>query len=210
MFVTLLTLLTATIQSIFSLDSLGVLNTVLSATSINMHSPATEVAPVSYPNPSPFRTDLAPVATPPERLIIPSAQIDIKLVPLGVDASGRLDVPSDPSQGGWYFRSAKVGEDGAVLIDAHYDDVHGRPAAFYNLKRVKVGDKLILVDSYGRQFPYRVTDVKRIDLDMVDRVQQLFSDASKASLILITCGGRWLPDESTYSARLVVHSVLEK
>ena len=159
---------------------------------------------------SPFNRDLKPISTPPERLIIPSARIDINLVPLGVDAEGRLDVPKNPSQGGWYFRSALAGEKGTVLIDAHYDDVHGRPAAFYNLKRVKVGDKLILVDSYGRQFPYRVTEVNRIGLNNADRIQQLSSDREGAFLTLITCGGRWLPGASTYSERLIVRSVLEK
>ncbi len=212
MFATLLTFLTSTLHSILAPVLAGLLNNAFAHDFFNEPSSSdVVVGQVSSASVhSPFEQDLTPISTPPERLIIPVARIDIALVPLGVDSTGRLDVPSDPSRGGWYFRSAKAGDDGTVLIDAHYDDVHGRPAAFYNLKRVTVGDKLVLVDSYGRQFPYRVTEVIYVGLDTADRVQQLSSGASGASLTLITCGGRWLSGASTYSARLIVHAVLEK
>jgi LPXTG-site transpeptidase (sortase) family protein len=169
------------------------------------HTNPAEVAPEEI---SPFETYTKPIYTAPQLLILPNNQ-EISIFPLGVTAEGRLEVPENSMEGGWYYKSAKAGEEGNVLINAHYDDVHGRPAAFYNLKSVKVNDTVALVDSYDRQFPYRVTETYFISIYDEDRVEKLL-ESEGASLTLVTCGGFWLPGEGTYNQRLVVKATLEE
>lgn len=156
-----------------------------------------------------FEAQTAPIYTSPTRLLFSKYNMDIPLIALGVDSVGQLEAPKHSNEGGWYYKSAKAGEEGNVLINAHYDDNQGRPAAFYNLKSVKVNDTVILVDSYDRQFPYRVTEIYYIGIYDEDRIEKLL-ESEGASLTLVTCGGFWLPGEGTYNQRLIVKATLEK
>ncbi len=156
---------------------------------------------------SPFETQIEPIYTAPQKLLF--ANTEINLFPLGVNSEGQLEVPKDPAEGGWYFKSAKAGEKGNVLINAHYDDAHGRPAAFYNLKSLKVNDTVVLVDSYDRQFQYRVTEVYYISIYDENRVEKLL-ESNGSSLTLVTCGGFWVPSAGTYNQRLIVKAMLEE
>ena len=158
---------------------------------------------------SAFKEFAQPIFTLPVRLEIDQYGINIELTPLGVNSAGQLEVPTNPSEGGWYYKSAKPGEEGNVLINAHYDDAYGRPAAFFNLKSVKVNDTVVLVDSYDRQFPYRVTEVYYISIYDENRVERLL-ESQGHSLTLVTCGGFWVPNMGTYNQRLVVKAQLEK
>jgi len=166
---------------------------------------------------SPFGKYTNPLYTPPQKLILPghlagkSVKTDfeeISLVEVKTDSTGQLEVPQDPKTGGWYYKSAKAGANGNVLINAHYDDTLGRPAAFYYLKFAKVGDTLVLVDLDGREFPYEITEIYYVGIYDEDRVKKLL-DSKGASLTLVTCGGIWQPGMGTYSQRLVIKARLD-
>jgi LPXTG-site transpeptidase (sortase) family protein len=187
----------------------AILAIVLRLNTNNQKSLAENVSVSTESAKSLFEAQTAPIYTPPMRLLFPKYNMDIPLLALGVDSVGQLEAPKLPNEGGWYYKSAKAGEEGNVLINAHYDDNQGRPAAFYNLKSVKVNDTVILVDSYDRQFPYRVTEIYYIGIYDEDRIEKLL-ESEGASLTLVTCGGFWLPGEGTYNQRLIVKATLEK
>jgi len=129
--------------------------------------------------------------------------IDAATVPIYLTSEGELEAPSDWNTVGWYSRSAEVGEEGNVLINGHYDDNYGRPAAFFNLKSLEVDDTVYLVDSFGRSFAYRITEIFHVSIYDKDRVDRVL-ESEGSSLTLITCGGIWAPLEGTYANRLVV------
>jgi len=97
---------------------------------------------------------------------------------------------------------------GRVIINGHYDDSSARPAAFWQLKNVAVGDKVSVTDKYSKTFVYQVSDVFFVSIQDPQRLDVLQSDDSKSTITLITCGGVWLPGMSTYDKRLVVKGEL--
>jgi LPXTG-site transpeptidase (sortase) family protein len=159
--------------------------------------------------PSIFSDKLAPIYYRATELLAPSVNIDIELIEVGVAEDGSLETPKDWSKGGWYKKGAKAGELGNIIINAHYDDNYGRPAAFWQLKNLNLNDKVTVVDELGNSFNYTVVDIYFVDINDPNRLDVLKShDTSKPTMTLITCGGVWLPGRSTYNKRLVVKAEL--
>src|SRR5262249_61267830 len=90
---------------------------------------------------------------PPARFSIPVLRADAAAEPLGVDAQGRMAVPSKPEDVGWYRLGPSPGEPGNAVIDGHLDWWTGA-AVFWQLARLKVGDELLVrrADGQGVQF----------------------------------------------------------
>ena len=151
---------------------------------------------------------LKPIYTEPERLYSEDSRLDVELITVGVDESGMLLSPAIWTKGGWYEKGAKAGEPGNMIINAHYDTNYGQPAAFWELKNVKVDDKLTVLDRYGKSYTYIVNDSFLVDINDPNRLQIFESTDNNSTMTLITCGGVWLPGQSTYNKRLVVKATL--
>jgi LPXTG-site transpeptidase (sortase) family protein len=154
-----------------------------------------------------FADELHPIYGTPKKLLIDSLGININIEPVGVDLNGYLETPKDWSVAGWYQKSARPAETGNLLINAHYDNSLGNPAAFYRLKNIKLGDKVSVLDSYGKDYVYTVVDTYYLDIDDPERLKvfEVF-DKDKSAMTLITCGGVW--NGNTYDKRFVVNAEL--
>ncbi|HLD51343.1 hypothetical protein A2264_05320 [candidate division WWE3 bacterium RIFOXYA2_FULL_46_9] len=150
-----------------------------------------------------------PVYFPAEIITIPGTNIATTLDRVGVLDDGTLEAPEAWNKGGWLFSSSKPGQVGNLIIDGHYDDNFGKPAVFWELKKVKPGDKVIVTDGAGEDFVYIVSKVYFLDIDSSEKSRVFSSNEKVATITLITCGGVWLPGESTYSKRLIVSGVLD-
>ena len=157
---------------------------------------------------SAFKEVVMPVYEKPSRIKIVSVAIETDLFELGLESDGSLSVPSDYLKAGWFYDSARVGEPGNIIIDAHYDTNTGAPAAFWNLKNVKTGDIVSVIDNVGRSFDYEVREIFYLDINDPNRLQIFDEDKETSHVTLITCGGIWLPGHFTYSKRLVVKAEL--
>ncbi len=157
---------------------------------------------------SAFAKNTAPIYANPSRLYSTAISLDADIIPMGVNETGQLEAPKDWAVAGWYFKSGKVGEESNILINGHYDDNYGRPAAFWDLKSIKLGDRVYLVDSFGREFSYQVNSIFYVGINDADRMERVL-EAEGSSLTLITCGGLWLSSVGTYDNRLVVKALLE-
>ncbi|GIW69792.1 MAG: hypothetical protein KatS3mg101_0539 [Patescibacteria group bacterium] len=155
-----------------------------------------------------FEASIEPIYLPPVKVSIKERNISAKIVEVGVSGDGSLDTPKNWNEAGWYKKSAKPGEKGNIIINAHFDDNYGRPAAFYQLKNATVGDTVLLEDSLGRLYAYQIVDSFLVDINDPDRLKVLEDKSDKAEMTLITCGGVWLPGMSTYDKRLVVKAEL--
>ncbi|EKE00034.1 MAG: peptidase C60 sortase A and B [uncultured bacterium] len=161
--------------------------------------------------PSAFAEALLPVYENPAKLVISSIQLNLDLVRVGTLEDGSLEAPKDWNTGGWYVDGSRAGEPGNLILDAHYDDSAGRPAAFWLLKNIKTGDIVTVLDTMGKSFDYEVSEIFYVDINDPARTQIFENDTSKAHVTLITCGGIWLSGHGTYSQRLVVKGdLLEK
>ena len=153
---------------------------------------------------SAFEESLKPIFAAPSRLFTDDRKIDIELVEVGVDESGMLVSPKDWNKGGWFRSGARPGEPGNLIINAHYDNNYAQPAAFWELKNVKVNDKLTVLDKFGKSYTYVVSESFLVDINDPNRLQIFESTDNNSTMTLITCGGVWLPGQSTYNKRLVV------
>ena len=160
------------------------------------------------PQVSIFEEQLVPLYIDPENITIESLGLNAPVTVVGVANDGSMETPKNWNEAGWYWKSAHPGEQGNLIINGHYDDSSARPAAFWQLKNVAVGDKVSVTDKYSKTFVYQVSDVFFVSIQDPQRLDVLQSDDSKSTITLITCGGVWLPGMSTYDKRLVVKGEL--
>ncbi len=130
------------------------------------------------------------------------------VVDIGLDRAGLIEDPKEWNSVGWFTKSARVGEPGNLIVTGHYDDTLGQPAAFWQLKNVGVGDKVLVAGKLGNILSYSVTDSFYLDIDDPRRLEVLKNDSSVSEMTLITCSGKWIASEGTYDKRLVVKAQL--
>jgi sortase (surface protein transpeptidase) len=161
--------------------------------------------PVAAPAPA-VKKAVAPTAPKasssitPARLSIPSVGIDKRVVGVGVNAEGEIDVPSGETQHvGWYSPGVKPGGKGVAVMDAHVF------AAFKNLSATQVGADIYVADGSGAELHFRVTKVATYQLSTLSP-QTLFSGVGSSGryLNLITCAGTFSTALDTYDHRLIV------
>jgi LPXTG-site transpeptidase (sortase) family protein len=157
---------------------------------------------------SAFEEALKPIYTAPSRLFTDDGKIDVELIEVGVDDTGMLVSPKDWNKGGWFRSGSRPGETGNLIINAHYDNNYAQPAAFWELKNVKVDDKLTVLDKFGKSYTYVVSESFLVDINDPNRLQIFENAENNSTMTLITCGGVWLPGQSTYNKRLVVKGIL--
>jgi sortase A len=155
-----------------------------------------------------FADKLTPLVYEPIRLYSETIDLDAKLISVGILESGIMETPKNWNEAGWYERSSKVGGKGNIVINGHYDDDRGQPAAFYRLKNLKIGDKVFVSDELGRKYAYSVEESFFLDINDPSRLSVLSGAEDSHELTLITCGGVWNSKLGTYNERLVVKARL--
>jgi sortase (surface protein transpeptidase) len=129
----------------------------------------------------------------PMRIEIPAIAASAPVDPLGLNADGTLQVPTDYARAGWYTGRPPPGAIGPAIIVAHVDSKSG-PAVFARLRELKPGDQVT------------VTRADRSDVVFViDRLEsapknafptgEVYDPTPGATLRLITCTGSF--DHST-------------
>ncbi|HVN12167.1 MAG TPA: class F sortase, partial [Kineosporiaceae bacterium] len=128
---------------------------------------------------------------------------------VGVDARGDMVVPREAQQVGWYrFGPAPGDPAGAVVVAGHVDTKQEGAGALFPLRAVRVGDRVGITVAGGRVVSYRVVGKQTIVKQRLP-VERLFARDGVPRLVLITCGGPFLPEVSSYRDNLVVVAVPE-
>lgn len=112
----------------------------------------------------------------------------------GVDETGQMALPEDPSVASWYRYGADPGApSGAVVVAAHVDSAEYGLGPLSALRELVPGDTIV-VYAGSAQFAYVVTSVQQIDKDEID-MTAIFSRDGAPRLHVLTCGGTF--DEVT-------------
>jgi LPXTG-site transpeptidase (sortase) family protein len=149
-----------------------------------------------------INNDLGVVGTP-KRIKIPRIRVDGAIEAVSLDAGGFMGTPKRPSNAAWYKPGTRPGEVGSAAIAGHVDWYNGAKAIFANLRKVRVGDSVIVIDENGVERSFVVR--KTLSLDAAADATDVFSSTDgKAHLNLITCSGSWNKKAKQYSKRLVV------
>jgi sortase (surface protein transpeptidase) len=122
-----------------------------------------------------------------------------------VTATGALQVPSSTSVAGWYTGSPRPGAIGSAVIAGHIDSYLG-PGVFFELSRLRPGDRVYVRRADGTLAVFRVTAVRSYVKDHFP-TQAVYGPTPDAELRLITCGGTFDPAVRSYLSNTVVYAV---
>ena len=126
----------------------------------------------------------------PMSVDIPAIGVTSKLLHLGLNADGTMQVPSlvtSADEAAWYKYSATPGQIGASVIEGHVDSYQG-PAVFYRLGALRPGDTIDVTLADGITAIFRVTGVREY-LKSNFPAKDIYGVTNYAALRLITCGG---------------------
>jgi len=112
-----------------------------------------------------------------------SAPVD----PLGLNADGTLEVPTDYNRAGYYTGRPSPGSIGPAIIAAHVDSKTG-PAVFFRLKELKSGDEVTVTRADKSKVIFVVDRVEQHPKDAFP-TKAVYGPTPGATLRLITCGG---------------------
>jgi sortase (surface protein transpeptidase) len=146
-----------------------------------------------------------PAARPLE-VTIPRIHVASRLVRLGVDGQGAMEVPQDPATAGWFHLGPTPGALGPAVIAGHvtWDQV---PAVFFRLAELRHGDLVEVTRSDDRVAVFKVTRVTRFAKSRFP-TRAVFGGTDHAGLRLITCGGRFDRSSHRYRDNVVAFATL--
>jgi len=171
--------------------------------SINLASVSPTVVVTATPTPTP-----TPTITQPRFFNIPKISVSAPIIPVGVDATGKMQLPQNIAEVGWYSLGSKPGEQGNAVIAGHLDSTTGAGAIFYHLHELEPRDNLYVTDELGNQYSFVVTRKEIYEFDKVP-LDEVFGKTSKKRLNLITCTGQWVASQRNYSHRMIIYSELQ-
>jgi LPXTG-site transpeptidase (sortase) family protein len=170
---------------------------------------APDAAPVALwsPNESSLLTDKPVTSGPdPVALQIPKLSIDAPVGGYGVDNRGRMDVPDNITEVGWYKYGPSPGDAGSAVLAAHVDLAGPGRGLFYDLDELEPGDQVTVSYSDGSTTEFVVT-ARQIYLKNELPVESVFSREGEPVLTLVTCGGSFSRSVGSYDSNVVVYAV---
>ena len=145
----------------------------------------------------------------PVSVDIPAIGVHSKLMHLGVNRDGTIQVPPLATRAGeaaWYKYSATPGEIGTSVIEGHVDNYQG-PAVFFRLGALIPGDRVDVTLADGITAVFRVTGVREYTKSRFPS-KTIYGAAGYAALHLITCGGAFDYSTGHYLSSTVVFASL--
>jgi sortase (surface protein transpeptidase) len=142
----------------------------------------------------------------PVTVSIPKIGVRSRLVDLGLDDEGEMEVP-EPADAGWFSRGAAPGALGPAVIAGHVT-WNGAPAVFHRLGTMRRGDEVRVTRKDGKTAVFTVTRVAQFSKSRFPS-RAVYGRIDHAGLRLITCGGTYDAAESRYLDNVVVFAKLK-
>jgi Sortase domain len=147
--------------------------------------------------------------SPPVSVDIPAIGVSSKLLHLGKNPDGTIQVPSLLSRAGeaaWYKYSVTPGQIGTSVIEGHVDSRAG-PAVFFRLGALRPGNRVKVTLADGITAVFRVTGVRTYAKSRFP-AKTIYGSTHYAALRLITCGGAFDYATHHYLSSTVVFASL--
>jgi sortase (surface protein transpeptidase) len=167
-------------------------------------SPPATVAPDAITTRAAAASSTRPTSrpSPPVRVEIPAIGVSSRLVRLGLNPDGTMQVPGDDDLAGWFTGGAMPGQDGPAVISGHVDSRTG-PAVFYRLRDLRPGDSVRVQRAAGDWLAFEVTGTARY-AKAAFPTEAVFGPVTGPVLRLITCGGDFDRASGHYLDNVVV------
>jgi len=160
-----------------------------------------DLAYASLPDPGGIPSGL------PITLQIPAIGVDSAIEDALITPDGRMDVPAGTVDVAWFALGPQPGQVGSSVIGGHYGIENGVPFVFYDLNKLKVGDKIYVTNDENDTFEFIVKSIASFNRN-ADATTVFTSTDNLAHLNLITCEGVWNEVDGNYPDRLVVFTNL--
>ncbi|SCL41537.1 Sortase (surface protein transpeptidase) [Micromonospora pallida] len=170
----------------------------------------------TYPDPTDLASDLDPDTDPgamapsePTTISIPRIGVDARIMSLGVEADGTVQVPplEQAQLAGWYRLGPTPGEIGNAVIVGHVDSSYTGPAVFFDLGALVPGDTISVARKDGSSAVFKV-DLVRAYPKTEFPSDLVYGYNDRAALRVVTCGGQFDEDTRNYPDNIIVFATL--
>ncbi|MEV4619429.1 class F sortase [Asanoa sp. NPDC049573] len=168
--------------------------------------PAVEAEPRFEPTATPGASVAAHLPrSAPTDITISAIGVHAKIMDLGVNADGTLQVPplEQATLAGWYSLGPSPGEIGNAVIVGHVSTAELGPTVFFELGSLRKKDVITIKREDGRNAQFRVDGVKAYPKKSFP-TDLVYGPNSKPGLRLVTCGGTFDAKAHSYVDNVVV------
>lgn len=155
--------------------------------------------------------DYKPTGKRPKRIEIKRLGVLAKIVEVGLNKKGQMDVPISIYDAGWYkYSSLTQDEVGATVIVGHIGS-HGLEGIFQHINDLRSGDEIIVTNSDDSVAKFKVEKTENVALKDVNMGNYLGYAGSKTeTLFLMTCAGNYDKKTFSYDHRTVVKAIKQR
>jgi len=141
----------------------------------------------------------------PVAVSIPRIGVRSKLVGLGLEPDGTMEVPREAADAGWFTRGPAPGTLGPAVIAG--DVTWNGAGVCRRLGTLRRGDRVSVTRKDGRTAVFAVSRVARFPQSQFPS-EEVYGAIDHAGLRLITCAGTYDAAERSYSDNVVVFARL--
>jgi hypothetical protein len=142
----------------------------------------------------------------PVRIAIPRLGVRARIVRLGLNRDGTLQVPANFADTGWWSGGSRPGERGPAVIAGHVDSRTG-PAVFFRIGKLRRGDTIRIGRRDGSVVRFAVQRLGRYPKARFP-TKQVYGSTPRPTLRLITCSGDFDRSTGHYLDNTVVYATL--
>lgn len=134
----------------------------------------------------------------------PRLGAELPVTPTGVSDDGQMAIPDDAAQAGWYkYGPTPADGEGDTVVAAHSGSEQTPEGPLYSMHGALAGDEVVVTDAEGQRHHYTVTAVEQLGKEGLD-FTPYFARTGPERLVLITCGGQWVPERGSYADNIIV------
>ena len=160
---------------------------------------------------SPRRYHETPV---PVGIAIPRIQVASRLIQLGQEPDGTVEVPKPWDVAGWYAPGPRPGDPGSAVILGHVDSKSSGPAVFFRLRELRPGDEIDVTRADRSTVRFVV---QRTEQHLKERfpTDEVYYPTLTPELRLVTCGGEFDPNadgpgQGHYLSNIIVFATIKR
>lgn len=139
----------------------------------------------------------------PTSFAIPSLGVDASIEPVTATENG-IEVPRI-GRAGWYDAGPRPGEPGRAVLIGHLDG-KTMPGVFQHVPELPNGAQIVVRDSEGKVHRFAVVGKVQVEKTAFP-ASAVYGPSERPVLVLITCGGVYVPGEG-YSSNVIVYARL--
>jgi len=114
-----------------------------------------------------------------------------------------MELPEDVDRVGWYRFGPAPGAGGSAVLAGHVDERDQGLGVLAALRATPIGAEVLVTDAAGAVTRWRVVSRETVQKQALP-LDRLFTRDGPPRLVLVTCGGPFLPELGSYRDNLVV------